>query len=776
MQKFGIGQRVSRVEDRRFVSGAGQFVDDIQPPRLVHAVVVYSPHACADIVDIDLTAARAAPGVLMVLSGADAIEDGIGGLPAGFDPALMGGPAGYRTVQPLLVADRVRMVGDRIALVVAESVDEARDAADLIAVEYRPLPLVASLEAAVAADAPLVWEDCPGNRSYTWAFGDAAATEAAFAGAAHIVSLDIRNQRVSANSIEPRSSIGMCDPATGDLTLYTSSQNPHGVRQALSNAIFRIPEMSLRVISPDVGGGFGLKGSVFPEDALVLWASRRLKRPVKWTATRSDAMMGDAHGRDQSAHAEMALDERGRALALRVEAHHALGAYAYAGGATVMFAMQMLSGPYAIPAIDARAHAIFTNSSPTTPYRGAGRPEACYVLERLMDEAALALGIDRVEIRRRNLVPANAMPYTGATGVTIDSGDFERILDECLALADWNGFEDRRAASERKGLLRGRAITSFIEISGIFNERMDLRFDPDGNVTILAGTHSHGQGHATVFPQLVHEWLGVPYDKIRYVQGDTEKVAMGRGTYAARSSSVGGSALHAAAQNAIAQGARMAAHLLEGNADDISFDDGTYKLAGTNRTIPFGDVVRAFFRPAGLPQGFEVGFTANGSAQIPPNFPNGCQICELEIDPRTGVVKIDRYTAVDDVGRVLNPMICEGQVVGGLAQGVGQALLEEVIYDPETGQLLTGSFSDYGMPHIDMLPPITSKLEEIPCRTNPLGVKGIGESGTVAAPPTVVNAALDALRPLGVKALQMPLTPYRIWSAIKDAQTGHQPA
>lgn len=776
MGQFGIGQSVRRAEDRRFVSGTGQYVDDITMPRMVFAAVVYSPHAHALIRAIDAETARQAPGVLAVLTGADAEADGIGGLPPFFMPSDMGGPPGYRTLRPILVADRVRCVGDRVAVVIAETLDQARDAADYVAIDYEILPSVTTPDGAAHLDAPRVWDDCEGNRCFTLAFGDTAATDAAFAAADHRVSLHLRNNRLSANTIEPRAALGRYDAAEDSYTLYTSSQNPHGVRQGLAQAVLHVAETSLRVVSPDVGGGFGMKADAYPEDALVLWASRRVGRPVKWVGTRSESLMGDIHGRDQVADAELALDASGRALGLRVRALHGLGGYvASAAVAPVTYSMRLLPGVYDIAAVDVQTSAIFTNCSPTGPYRGAGRPEACFILERLMDEAARQLGMDRVEIRRRNLIHVDAMPYTTAAGTTYDSGDFAHMMDGCLELADWEGFSDRQATSQAAGLLRGRAVTCYIESAGIFNERMGLRFDPEGNVTILAGTHSHGQGHATVFPQLIHEWLGLPYDKIRYIQGDTDKIAIGRGTYAARSSQLASTALNAAAQDAIAKGAVMAAHLLEADVADITFVDGAYKLGSSNRTLDFGDVVRAFFRPVYLPEGVSVGLTTHGSAGAEcPNFPNGAHVCEVEVDPETGTVRIDRYAVYDDVGRALNPMICEGQIVGGIAQGIGQALLEEVVYDPESGQLLSGSFSDYGMPRADMMPHILSKLGEIPCTTNPLGVKGVGESGTIGSPPTIVNAVLDALSPYAIHEIQMPLTPMRVWSAIQAAKQAIQ--
>jgi len=658
-----------------------------------------------------------------------------------------------------------------VVAVVAETADQARDAAEAVVIEYRPLASVVTPDGAVESGTPDLWEGCPGNRSFTLKFGDAPQTDAALAAAHFTVSLKIRNNRVCANSLEPRCAVGEYEEGTGQYTLHTSSQNPHGVRRMLSRSVFGVPESVMRVVSPDVGGGFGMKADPYPEDALVLWAARRLRRPVKWVGSRSESLMGDNHGRDQVATAEMAFDAQGRAIGLKVRALHALGAYVVsAAAAPITYSMRMLPGVYAIPAVDVETSAVFTNCSPTGPYRGAGRPEACFMLERLMDEAGVISGLGPVEIRRRNLIPAEAMPFAVPTGLVYDSGDFAGMMGKCLDLADWDGFEARRLETERRNLRRGRAVTCYIESAGVFNERMELRFDPEGGVAILAGTHSHGQGHATAFPQLIHEWLGLPYEAIRYTQGDTDAVTFGRGTYAARSSMLASTALRAAADEAIARAQEMAARLLEVDLQQLSFSDGVYRVQGSNRTLGFQDAVKAFFTPIGVPGEQSLGLSTVGTAGgETPNFPNGAHVCEVEVDPRTGSVLIDRYTVVDDVGRAINPMICEGQIIGGIAQGLGQALIEEVVYDRTTGQLLSGSFSDYGMLRMDTMPHITARLEEIPCRTNPVGVKGVGESGTIAAPPTVVNAVLDALRPLGVTDLQMPLSPARLWTAIHAA-------
>jgi carbon-monoxide dehydrogenase large subunit len=771
MSKFGIGQPVRRVEDRRFLTGRGRYLDDITLPRQAYGAVVMSPHAHATIRGVDAARARAAAGVLAVLTGADVAAAGVGGLPPLFMPEDRGGPKGYRTVRPLLVADRARHAGDRVAFVVAETPAQARDAAELVEVDYAPLPAVVTVEDAVKEGADRIWDDCPGNVSVGLTMGDKAATETAFARARHVVSLRLENNRLSANALEPRGALGVWD-ADGTCTLYTSTQNPHGVRSTIAQKVFGIPETRLRVIAPDVGGGFGMKGDAYPEDALVLLASRRCGRPVKWIASRAESLLGDAHGRDQVVYADMALDEHGRILAIRMRALHGFGAYVSgAAVAALLFSLELVPAAYAVPAVFLSTRAVFTNTSPTAPYRGAGRPEAIYVTERLLDRAALVLGLDPVEIRRRNLIPPAALPYRTPTGLVYDSGDFAGTMDRCLDLADWKGFTMRRAATERKGRRRGRAVTYSIEESSIFNERMELRGDPSGMVTIVAGTFSHGQGHATVYAQLVSEWLGVPFESIRFVQGDTDQVPFGRGTYASRSSMVGGNALRAAADALVEKAKGLAAHLLEAAPADVVFTDGKFQVVGTDRAIPFPAVARAFYAPGGIPTRFGAGLEASGSfATEPPNFPNGCHVCEVEIDAETGAVTVDRYTIVDDVGRALNPLICEGQLHGGLAQGIGQAILEEVAYDRQSGQLLSGTFAEYAMPRADDLPAFTVALAEVPCRTNPLGVKGIGEVGSVGAPPTVMNAIVDALRPLGVEHVDMPATPARIRDAVQRAR------
>jgi aerobic carbon-monoxide dehydrogenase large subunit len=775
MAKFGIGQAVRRLEDQRFLLGRGRYVDDITLPGMCYAVPVLSPHAHARIKRIDVSKAKAAPGVLCALTGADAAADKLESFTAHLMPEDFGAPKGHRTFQPVLNAEKVRFVGDRVAFVVAETVAQARDAAELVEIDYEPLPAVVNLEDAAKDGAAKVWDDCPqGNVGFRLMFGNQEATDAAFAQAKHVVKLRVENNRVSPVAMEPRVAIGNYNAAEDFFTLYTASQNPHGVREEMAH-IFHVPENHIRVVAPDVGGGFGLKGGPFPDDALVLWAARRVRRPVKWLATRSESMLTDHCGRETVYYGELALDEHGKILALRARCLFQLGAY-FVGAALApgAFAVRFIPEAYDIQTMHIVSQGLFTNTSQVGPYRGAGRPEAAYFTERLIEHAARTIGMDAAEIRRRNLIPPSKLPYATPTLWNYDSGEFQRLLDKCIELSDWKGFSARKKASEKNGKLRGRAASYYIEFGGIFNDRMDLRFNPDGTLTILAGTHSHGQGHATVFAQLANEYLDAPLESIRYVQGDTAEVAIGRGTYGARSAVVGGNALKAASDTIIAKGKMLAAALMEADAADIEFKDGNYRVVGTDKTIAIADVAKAAYAPMGpVTNKFGVGLEASGSfSPEPPSHPNGAHVCELEVDPDTGEVTVDRYFVVDDLGRVLNPMIVRGQIHGGVAQGIGQALIEHQVYDRQSGQLVSGSFMDYGMPRAEMVPSVEAELEEVPCKTNPLGVKGIGESGTIGAPPTVINAIIDALAPLGVAAIDMPATPLRVWETIRRARSG----
>jgi aerobic carbon-monoxide dehydrogenase large subunit len=768
--RFGIGQPVTRIEDPRFLTGRGRYVADIDLVRQAYAVFVLSPHAHARIRSIDKAAAEALPGVYAVLTGADWAADGLGTLDPEAMPEDMGGPKGYRTARPPLAQDKVRYVGERVAVAIAATEALARDAAELIAVDYERLPAAITVDDARRPAAPLVHDGAAGNTSFTMRLGNAEAVEPAFARAHHIARLSLGNNRLTAVTMEPRGCVADYDPGSRRYTLYSSTQNVHGVRQTLAHHILHVPESRIRVVARDVGGGFGMKGNVYPEEAIVVWAARRVGRPVKWVPTRSEAMLGDYAGRDQQVVAELALDAEGSFLALRWTGSHNIGAYIEGAGAIpIMFSLKLASTVYDIAAVSVTSSLVFTNTTPTVPYRGAGRPEAVYIMERLVDQAARDMHLDPAELRKRNLIRPDAHPFETRTGWVYDSGNYAAAMTKCQALADWDGYAARCAESETAGRLRGRGITYYVDNTGVFNERMEVRFDPSGELTILAGTLSHGQGHETTYAQMVVEWLGLPDDKIHLRQADTDEVAIGRGTYASRSMMIGGSALRAATDEVIERGKRFAAHFMEADAADIAFADGVFTIAGTDRSMPIGQVAQMSFIPVGLPSELGVGLQGVGAFNSDlPSFPNGCHICEVEIDPETGAVQLDRYTVVDDCGTVINPLLARGQIRGGIAQGAGQALLEDVVYDPVNGQLLTGSLLDYGLPRADTLPSIKIDFNPVPSPTNPLGAKGVGEGGTVASTPTVMNAILDALAPLGVGDVGMPATAERIWRAIRD--------
>ena len=767
--RFGIGQPVTRKEDARFLTGRGRYVADIDLVRQAHAVLVFSPHAHARICAIDTSAAGQMPGVFAVLTGGDWAADGLGTLDPEAMPEDMGGPKGYRTKRLPLAQDRVRYVGERVAVVIAATEAQARDASELVRIDYETLPAVIGAEEALRPGAPLVHDGAANNTSFTMRIGNADAVEPAFARAHRVVRLQLYNNRVTAVTMEPRGCLADYDPGTGRYTLYTSTQNVHGVRQTLAHQILHVPESRIRVVARDVGGGFGMKGNVYPEEAIMVWAARRVGRPVKWIPTRSEALLSDDDGRDQQVAAELALDAAGKFLALRWTGSHNVGAYIEGAGAIpIIFSLKLASTVYDIPAVSVTSSLVFTHTAPTVPYRGAGRPEAVYIMERLVDRAAREMHIDPAELRKKNLISADAYPFATRTGWIYDTGNYRAALAKCQALADWGGYPARRARSEAAGKYRGRSITYYVDNTGVFNERMELRFDPSAELTILAGTLSHGQGHETSYAQMVADWLGVPEDQIHLKQADTDAVAIGRGTYASRSMMVGGSALRAAADEVIERGKRFAAHFLEADAADIAFADGAFTIAGTDRSMPIGQVARMSFSPVGLPSELGVGLQGVGAFNSDvPSFPNGCHICELEIDPDTGAVELDRYTVVDDCGTVVNPLLAKGQIMGGVAQGAGQALLEDVVYDHDSGQLLTGTLMDYGIPRADALPAMTIDFSPVPSTTNPLGAKGVGEGGTVASTPTVINAILDALAPLGITDLPMPATSERIWRAMR---------
>ena len=771
--RFGIGQPVRRVEDRRFLTGQGRYLDDFSFEGQLHARVLRSPHAHAEIRGLDTATAAAVPGVLAVLTGDDVAADGLGDIPAGATVTGRDGKPNHVPPRPALAQGKVRFVGEPVALVVAESLQAARDAVELIMVDYADLPPVVATERALDLDAPQVHEGAPGNLCMDWEKGDKAATDAAFAQAAHVTTLDLVNNRVVVNPIEPRGCIGLWDATAESYTLYNAGQAVHGIARMLAGSVLKIPVEKLRVVSPDVGGGFGTKNFVYPEQALVLWAARRLGRPVKWISERTEGFVSDTQGRDHVMRAELALDAEYRFLALRIVTTANIGAYVSTFGAMIPTnpVAVVLGGVYDIPAIHYNVKGVFTHTVPVDAYRGAGRPEASYAIERLVDLAAAELGLDPAELRRRNFIRPEAMPYTTAVGSTLDCGEFERILDRALDLAEHDGFAARRAESESRGRRRGLGLACYFEATlGMPNEKTEVRFDEDGGVTVLAGTMSNGQGHETTYAQILHERLGLDFDSIRFLQGDTGEIAVGGGHGGSRSMQLGGNALLAAADIIEEKARRLAAHHFESAPADIELSEGACRVVGTDLRITLPELAELARDPAKLPEDMEPGLDATGSYEREANtFPNGCHVAEVEVDPETGKLELLAYKVVDDFGVLLNPLITAGQVHGGVVQGLGQALWEHTVFDPESGQLLSGSFMDYCLPRADDLPSIDVVFEVVPTETNPLGVKGCGEAGCIGALPAVINALVDALSPYGIRHVDMPATPARIWRAIREA-------
>ena len=774
--RFGLGQSVRRVEDRRFLTGEGRYLDDIAFDGQLHARILRSPYAHAEIRSIDTAAAVAVPGVVAVLTGAEVAADGLGDIPPGALVTNRDGSSNYVPSRPALARERVRFVGEPVALVLAESLAAARDAVEQIVVDYDDLPAVVATDEALSADAVQIYTEAPNNLCLDWEKGDQAATEAAFASADRIVTLDHINSRVVVNPIEPRGCIGLWDPDSESYTLYNAGQAVHGISRMLATAVFKTTPDKLRVISPDVGGGFGTKNFVYPEMALVLWAARRLDRPVKWISDRTEGFISDTQGRDHVMRAELALAADGRFLGLRIASTANIGAYVSTFGAMIPTnpVAVVLGGVYDIPAIHYRVKGVFTNTVPVDAYRGAGRPEASYAIERLVDLAAQELGVDPLELRRRNFIKPEAMPYTTGVGSVLDCGEFERILDRVLETSDQAEFAARRRASEGKGRLRGRGFACYFEATlGMPTEKTEVRFDEDGGVTVLAGTMSNGQGHETTYAQILHQRLGLDFESIRFLQGDTGQIAVGGGHGGSRSMQIGGNALLAAAEIVEEKAKHLAGHLLEAAPADIELVEGACQVVGTDLKISLPELARIARDPARRPEGMEPGLDAVGGYEREANtFPNGAHVAEVEVDPETGMVRLVAYHVVDDFGTLLNPMITAGQVHGGVAQGVGQALLERTVFDPESGQLLSGSFMDYCMPRADDLPDIEVVFEPVPTQTNPLGVKGCGEAGCIGALPAVINAVVDALAPYGIRHLDMPATPERVWQAIQDARPG----
>ena len=774
-----IGQSLRRREDLRFLTGAGQYTDDVVLPGQTYGFFVRSPYANARIKAVNLDAARAMPGVVGIVTGADIAEAKVGGLPCGWLIHSKDGTPMKEPAHPVLAHGKVRYVGDALALVVAETYLQARDAAEAVEVDYEELtPVIDITQAAGAASS--VHDDVPDNVCYTWGHGDAAAVDAAFAKAAKVSRLEFANNRLIPNAMEPRAANAHYTRHDDSWTLYVANQNPHVERLLMCAFVLGIPESKMRVIAPDVGGGFGSKIFLYAEETALVFASKRLNRPIKWTAERSESFLSDAHGRDHATTAELAMDAQGNFLAMRVHTIANMGAYlsTFASSVPTILYATLLAGQYKTPAIYAEVKAVFTNTSPVDAYRGAGRPEATYVVERLVETAARDMQMDPAEIRRRNFI--TQFPYATPVGLTYDTGDYAAHLDKALQIADVAGFGARRAASEAKGLKRGLGYSCYIEACGLapsniagalgaragLFEAGEVRVHPTGTVTVFTGSHSHGQGHETSFAQVVAGKLGIPVESVEIVHGDTGRVPFGMGTYGSRSLAVGGTAIVKAVDKIIAKGKKIAAHLLEAADTDIDFDGGEFHVKGTDKKIPFGQVALTAYVPHNYPlDKLEPGLNENAFYD-PTNFtyPSGSYVCEVEVDPETGRTRVDRFTAVDDFGNLVNPMIVAGQVHGGLAQGIGQAMLEACAYDAESGQLLTGSYMDYAMPRADDLPSFTIDHTVTPCTHNPLGVKGCGEAGAIGSPPAFINALTDAL---GVRDIAMPATPERVWRAAR---------
>ena len=775
MGEFGIGQPIRRKEDVRLLTGKGRYADDVNVDGQLWAAFLRSPHAHARIVSIDASDAQAAPGVVAVFTGADLTADGIGTL--GCEAAIqsLDGRPMFRTARPALATGRVRFVGEAVAMVVAATLNQARDASERIAVEYEEMPAAVAADRALAPDAPLVWPENGSNLAVHWENEDDGRWEAARKAAHSVVSVALVNNRVVGSPMEPRSVVADFDPTTGRSTVYAPTQGGRRTQGLLAKSFAVAPDL-VRIVSRDTGGGFGVRYMCYVETVATLYASRKLKRPVKWRGDRSEMFVSDVHGRDQRNRAWLALDANARILGLKVETILNVGAYLSENGPRVPIAGggRILCGAYDVPVLHFSVKPVFTNTVPTDTYRGAGRPEANYIHERLMEAAAEAFGLSSVEIRKRNLLRPDQLPYKTQMGLTIDSGDFVATMERAVAAAQWESFESRRAEARTRGRLRGIGLGYFIEGAGGFPmEEMKVRVTPEGKAEIVCGTYSHGQGHETVYAQLINEYLGLPLADVTLIQGDTDTMpANALGSFGSRSSMMGGTAIKKSCEALVAKGKRIAGHLLQAGSGEVAFSDGAFR--GTASAMTLADVAKAARDPRRLPDGiaagFEEGFVHKPSPDTFQNFPNGCHIAEVEVDPDTGVVEVVAYTAVDDCGVVLNPLIVHGQVHGGIAQGLGQALLEGVRYDGDSGQLLTGSYMDYTMPRASDMPRMALGFHAVPCLTNDLGVKGAGEAGACGAPPALVHAVVDALKGYGIRHIDMPLTPERVWRTIHGAK------
>ena len=776
----GIGKSVPRKEDNRFITGKGRYTDDIKQVGQSHAYFVRSPHAHADVVSIDVEEALSAPGVIAVLTGADVTADGLGGLPCGWMIHSKDGSEMKQPHHPVLADNRVHYLGEPVAMVIADTALEAKNAAELVVVDWAEKQAVVSVSEAQTA--PAIYDDIPQNTCYEWALGDSDAVATAMEKAAHVTRIELTNNRLIPNAMEPRAALAEYNAGSDELTLHTTSQNPHLARLILTAFVQIAPEHKLRVIAPDVGGGFGSKIFVYSEETALAWAAKKLGLTIKWTAERSEAFLADAHGRDHVTTAELAMDETGQFLAFKVKTTANMGAYlsTFASSVPTYLYGTLLAGQYRTPAIYVEVDSVFTNTAPVDAYRGAGRPEATYLVERIVTKAAIELGKDPAELRRQNFIRTDEFPYETPVALTYDIGDYEASLDKALELSDYEGFAARKASAAARGKLRGIGLSCYIEACGLAPSQVagalgagvglwesgEVRVNPTGSVSVLTGSHSHGQGHETTFAQLVADKLGVPIDDVDVVHGDTGKLDFGLGTYGSRSLAVGGSALVNAADKVIEKGRKVAAHLLRTDPDNIEFEAPVYRMKNSNESKTFQEIAFAAYVNHDYPDDLEPGL-AEKAFYDPGNFtyPAGTHICEVEIDPDTGVTKVVQFVAVDDFGNLINPMIVEGQVHGGIAQGVGQALLEQAVYD-DAGQLITGSYMDYCMPRADDLPNFTVGMTCTPCTHNPIGAKGCGEAGAIGSPPAIINAVLDAI---GETDMDMPATPERVWSMLKRA-------
>lgn len=766
MQKFGIGQPATRIEDNRFLSGQGSYVEDINIKGQSYAAFVRSPHAHATISSINISEANSLPGVLGIFTVEDLKADGIGNLPCAAPAMNKDGTLCVMPPRPALAEGRVRHVGDAVAVVVAETREQALDAAEQVWVEYELLAAVVETDKAMLEGSNLVWEEAQENQCFDWEAGEADATEQAFSAAKHIAELDLINNRVVPTSMETRGAIASIEADTGRLTLHVSCQGVHVMRRLLATQIFNVAEEEIHVTCNDVGGGFGMKIFLFPEYVCTLYAARKFGRAVKWISDRNEAFVSDSHGRDHVTRMQLALDQNAKILGLKVNTIANLGAYLsnFAPFVATAAGVPMLVGCYAIPTAYVEIQGVFTNTTPVDAYRGAGRPEAIYAIERLLDAAAFDLGLSPAEIRRRNFITPEAMPYSTALGATYDSGEFQKNLEDALEMSGWNNFDSRRTSAKARGKLLGIGLASYIEkCAGGSPEQARLEVSAEGHVTLYIGTLSNGQGHETAFRQILCERLGVAFENVSIVQGDSDLIETGGGTMGSRSVPVGGSAIGAASKKIIDKAKETAAELMESAVSDIEFDDGEFRIVGTDRVQSFNEVAKAAAADSGVAFDEKETFTPDEAT-----YPNGTHICELEIDEATGEIELVDYSVVDDFGKVINPLLLEGQVHGGIAQGLGQALLESCEYEKESGQLLSASFMDYTMPRADNFPPIRFNRNEVPCTTNPLGIKGAGEAGAIGAPPAIINAIVNALSDYGIRHVDMPVTPNKLWGLMQS--------